>query len=306
MSENMVAIRCKSEMNRWMDSVMVVPQEQADDIEQSIKERMRGFERNGSCYGDVMREIAQAAGIESLALCDYDEDTDEPTDAWCEYCAGLSQKMPVIEIDLGELGNDVNIDDLLDKAEELGWCVRESDTEWEFIQNSPAGEDFSFDVGADDVHNADDMVREIHSYANGFDAEDHAKMWIEAQGRVSGVPDLKTLVKDADDIKLMLNKLASAMEDVLEGKSDDEDDRAELSPRQIERLDEIDNAMYEFLLVLLEMDEDEFDWDMHHIGEAVDAVQQVMLDHGFDIHRPYIEDDGESRVVHEYERAGNR
>ena len=59
MSENTVAIRCKSEMNRWMDSVMVVPQEQADDIEQSIKERMRGFERNGSCYGDVMREIAQ-------------------------------------------------------------------------------------------------------------------------------------------------------------------------------------------------------------------------------------------------------
>lgn len=189
MSENTVAIRCKSEMNRWMDSVMVVPQEQADDIEQSIKERMRGFERNGSCYGDVMREIAQAAGIESLALCDYDEDTDEPTDAWCEYCAGLSQKMPVIEIDLGELGNDVNIDDLLDKAEELGWCVHESDTEWEFIQNSPAGEDFSFDVGTDDVHNADDMVREIRSYANGFDAEEHAKMWIEAQGRVSGVPD---------------------------------------------------------------------------------------------------------------------
>ena len=90
-----------------------------------------------------MREIAQAAGIESLALCDYDEDTDEPTDAWCEYCAGLSQKMPVIEIDIGELGNDVNIDDLLDKAEELGWCIHESDPEWEFIQNSPAGEDFA-------------------------------------------------------------------------------------------------------------------------------------------------------------------
>lgn len=306
MSENMVAIRCKSEMNRWMDSVMVVPQEQADDIEQSIKERMHGFERNGSCYGDVMREIAQAAGVESLALCDYDEDTDEPTDAWYEYCAGLSRKMPVIEIDLGELGNDVNIDDLLDKAEELGWCVHESDTEWEFIQNSPAGEDFFFDISADNVHNADDMVREIRSYANDFDAEEHAKMWIEAQGRVSGVPDLKTLVKDADDIKLMLNKLASAMEDVLKGESDDEDDRAELSPRQIERLDEIDNAMYKFLLVLLEQDEDEFDWDMYHIGEAVDAVQQVMLDHGFDIHRPYIEDDRKHRTAHDYERAGGR
>lgn len=226
MSENMVAIRCKSELNPWMDSVMVVPQEQADDIEQSIKERMRGFERNGSCYGDVMREIAQAAGIESLALCDYDEDTDEPTDAWCEYCAGLSQKMPVIEIDLGELGNDVNIDDLLDKAEELGWCVRESDTEWEFIQSSPAGEDFFFDISASDVRNADDMVREIRSYANSFDAEEHAKMWIEAQGRVSGVPDLKTLVKDADAIKEMLDELAAAVandEDNAEGDDDEEE-----------------------------------------------------------------------------------
>ena len=150
------------------------------------------------------------------------------------------------------------------------------------------------------------MVREIRSNANGFDAEEHAKMWIEAQGRVSGVPDLKTLVKDADDIKLMLNKLASAMENVLKGKPDDEDERGELSPRQIERLDEIDNAMYRFLLVLLEKDEDEFGWDMYHIGEAVDAVQQVMLDHGFDIHRPYIEVDGERTAVHEYERAGDR
>ena len=200
----------------------------------------------------------------------------------------------------------MTVDELLDKAEELGWCIHESDTEWEFIQNSPAGEDFSFDISASDIHNAGDMVREIRSYANCFDAEEHAKMWIEAQGRVSGVPDIKTLVKDADDIKLMLNKLASAMEDVLEGMYEYEDDRKELSLRQIDRLDEIDDAMYQFLLVLLEKTADEFDWDMYHIGEAVDAVQQVMLDHGFDIHRPYIEDDGESRVVHEYERAGDR
>ena len=49
-----------------------------------------------------------------------------------------------------------------------------------------------------------------------------------------------------------------------------------------------------------------FPWDMHHIGEAVDAVQDVMLSHGFDIHRPYVEDDGEHRTVHDYERAGDR
>ncbi len=305
MNKNFVTIRCKSETNRWMDSVMVVPQKQVDDIVRRIKERMRGFERNGSCYADVIRELAQDAGIERLDLCDYDESTDKPTDAWREYCAGLSQKMPVVEIDIGELEDEVNIDDLLDKAEELGWCVNESDTEWEFIRNSPAGEDFFFDISASNVHNADDMVHEIRSYANDFDPEEHAKMWIEAQRRVSGVPDLKTLVKDADDIKLMLNKLAVAMESVLEGETDEEDDRAELSPRQIERLDEIDNAMYKFLLVLLEKDEEEFAWDMYHIGGAVDAVQQVMLDHGFDIHRPYIEDDGEYRTVHEYEKGNN-
>lgn len=200
----------------------------------------------------------------------------------------------------------MDINGLLDRAEELGWCIREDHEEWEFGQHSPAGEDFYFCVWTSDVNGPEDLVREIRSYANDFDTEEHAKMWIEAQGHVSGVPDIKTLVKDADDIKLMLNKLASAMEDALEGREEDGDDRAELSPRQIERLDEIDNAMYQFLLVLLEMDEDEFDWDMYHIGEAVDAVQQVMLDHGFDIHRPYIEDDGENRTVHDYERAGGR
>lgn len=200
----------------------------------------------------------------------------------------------------------MDINKLLDRAEELGWCIREDHEEWEFGQCSPAGEDFNFYVCTNDVNGPEDLVREIRSQADDFDAEEHAKMWIEAQGRVSGVPDIKTLVKDADDIKLMLNKLASAMEDVLEGREEDDDDRAELSPRQIERLDEIDNAMYQFLLVLLEMDEDEFDWDMYHIGEAVDAAQQVMLDHGFDIHRPYIEDDGEHRTVHEYEKAGDR
>ena len=62
-------------------------------------------------------------------------------------------------------------------------------------------------------------------------------MWIGAQGKDSGVPDIKTLVKDADAIKLMLNELASAMENALEGRYEKDDDRSELSPRQIERLD---------------------------------------------------------------------
>ena len=159
----------------------------------------------------------------------------------------------------------MTVDELLDKAEELGWCIRESDTEWEFIQNSPAGEDFFFDISVSDVHNAGDMVREIRSYANDFDEEEHAKMWIEAQGKVSGVPDVKTLVKDADAIKLMLNELASAMENALEGRYEKDDDRSELSPRQIERLDTDIEKTYEWLL-------EEFNID----GTAARIIRNVL------------------------------
>lgn len=117
----------------------------------------------------------------------------------------------------------ITINDLLDEAEELGWFIKESDIGWEFNQRSPAGEDFGFYVSARDVHNADDMVREIRSYADDFDTGEHIEMWMEARGRVAGVPDVKTLVKDADDIKLMLKRLVSAMEDALEGRLEDEE-----------------------------------------------------------------------------------
>lgn len=194
----------------------------------------------------------------------------------------------------------MDFEKLVDKAEKIGWTVYIDEDGWDFRQYSPAGEDFSFFVNKSDVHSEEDMVREVRSYANDFDTEEHVQMWLEGgRNGVSGVPDLKTLVKDADDIKMMLNKLASAMEDVLKGESDDEDDRAELSPRQIERLDEIDNAMYRFLLVLLEKDESEFPWDMQYIGEAVDAIENIMYGYGFDIHRPAVinDDDGSDDYV---------
>lgn len=194
----------------------------------------------------------------------------------------------------------MDFEKLVDKAEKIGWTVYIDEDGWDFRQYSPAGEDFSFFVSKSDVHSEEDMVREVRSYANGFDTDGHVQMWLECRRNgVSGVPDLKTLTKDADDIKLMLNKLASAMENVLKGESDDEDDRAELSPRQIERLDEIDNAMYEFLLVLLEKDESEFPWDMQYIGEAVDAIENIMYGYGFDIHRPAVinDDDGSDDYV---------
>ena len=189
----------------------------------------------------------------------------------------------------------MDFEKLVNKAEDLGWNVCIDEDGWEFGQNSHAGEDFGFFIRKNDVNSEEDMVREVRSYANGFDTEEHVQMWLEGRRNgVSGVPDPKTLAKDADDIKLMLNKLASALESVMNGEDvDTSDKRDELSPRQLERLDEIDNAMYRFLLVLLEKDESEFPWDMQYIGEAVDAIENIMYGYGFDIHRPAVINDGD-------------
>ena len=189
----------------------------------------------------------------------------------------------------------MDFEKLVDKAEKIGWTVYIDECGWDFRQYSPAGEDFSFFVSKSDVHSEEDMVREIRSCANDFDTEEHVQMWLEGRRNgVSGVPDLKTLTKDADDIKLMLNELASALESVMNGEDGDTSDkRDELSPRQLERLDEIDNAMYRFLLVLLEKDENEFPWDMQYIGEAVDAIENIMYGYGFDIHRPAVINEGD-------------
>jgi len=46
----------------------------------------------------------------------------------------------------------------------------------------------------------------------------------------------------------------------------------ELTDEMIERNDEIDNAIYEMILVLLEEDEDSLPWDMAFIGDVTDAV----------------------------------
>ena len=47
----------------------------------------------------------------------------------------------------------------------------------------------------------------------------------------------------------------------------------ELSGRQIEQLDAIDNAVYQTILIFLNKTEDEFPWDMHYIGEVADAIE---------------------------------
>lgn len=94
--------------------------------------------------------------------------------------------------------------------EDLGWDIEieeyhNGEKRYLISQYSPLGEDFSFSVSYDDP------VNDIIIYYNDYDAEEHAEMFIEFRGR-NGVPSsIRALLKDADDIEEMLEKLAEAL-----------------------------------------------------------------------------------------------
>ena len=91
-------------------------------------------------------------------------------------------------------------------CERLEWSVYECDDgSIELEKHSPAGEDFSICVGAEN------FVDNVKEYAASFDQEEHIEMWASARHAVSGVPSIKELVKDAEDIDKMLKELAEAL-----------------------------------------------------------------------------------------------
>lgn len=97
----------------------------------------------------------------------------------------------------------------IDILEENDWSVSSytDDGRVELQKYSPAGEDFSIIV------EVEDFTESVREYANDFDANEHAAMWIEARGKVNGVPEsIKELIDDAEEIQEMLNELADALE----------------------------------------------------------------------------------------------
>lgn len=120
--------------------------------------------------------------------------------------------------------NAKRMQNLFDKAEELGWWISEDEHGWEIGQHSPAGEDFSFYIHKDRVQDADDFLREIRREYDDFDTEEHIKLWVEGSG-TRGIPSIKVLVQDADDIDEMLHGLADALADAdLEFEDEEEDE----------------------------------------------------------------------------------
>lgn len=88
-------------------------------------------------------------------------------------------------------------------CENLDWTIREYEEDIELAKYSPAGEDFFFTVSKKN------FLEDVIIYAESFDSDEHAEMWIINMNTVSGVPQsIRTLIDDADVIKDMLLELA--------------------------------------------------------------------------------------------------
>lgn len=116
----------------------------------------------------------------------------------------------------------VGIKTLLEKAKELGWWweagIEKSQNNRTYVeigQHSPAGEDFSMTIDFDAEDQCGSFLNNFESYYEDFDVDEHIEMWIEAKGSgVSGVPSIRRLVKDAEDIDAMILKLLQTLRDM--------------------------------------------------------------------------------------------
>ncbi len=74
---------------------------------------------------------------------------------------------------------------------------------------SPEGENVIVSLTYDGTEES--FIHEFVDYANDFDAEEHAEMWIESRGK-NGVPDsIKNLLEDAKWIKDTLMEMAEKL-----------------------------------------------------------------------------------------------
>lgn len=99
----------------------------------------------------------------------------------------------------------------LDVLELHDWSVSgyTDDGRVELQKFSPAGEDFNICV---EVENFPDAVVECYE---DFDIDEHIEMWVEARRNgTGGVPSVRRLAIDAEEIDKMLEELAIALKEV--------------------------------------------------------------------------------------------
>lgn len=82
-------------------------------------------------------------------------------------------------------------------------------------------------------------------------------------------------------------------------QTEEKTDEVELSDEQSERIDEIDNAVFELCKILSE--NSELEWDMSFIGEIADYAASVLFDHNIPVRYPSIvTNEDNSQYIEEY------
>lgn len=76
--------------------------------------------------------------------------------------------------------------------------------------HSPLGEDLPEEFEVDTVK---ELVKEMRQRADGYDADEHAELWIGSRGQ-NGVPNcsIRELLDDAEEIGKMYETLANVLE----------------------------------------------------------------------------------------------
>lgn len=97
-----------------------------------------------------------------------------------------------------------SVEEIIARAEQLGWSAERESEGIEFNQSSPAGEDFFFYAYGEDASTLADNIQ--GAYMN-FDCDDHVKHIMLA----TGAPSIETLVEDAKCIERMLMELSDAI-----------------------------------------------------------------------------------------------
>ena len=99
-------------------------------------------------------------------------------------------------------------------------AVAEQDNEYyiELYQNTPAGEDWYVTIWFDGSNNG--FINSFRKYAEDFDVDEEAEIWIKSRGE-HGVPSsISVLVKDAEWKKETLGKTLKDLEDLDENEDD--------------------------------------------------------------------------------------
>lgn len=77
------------------------------------------------------------------------------------------------------------------------------------------------------------------------------------------------------------------------------DEEVELSDAMLDRIDEVENDVYELCCKLAE--NDELEWDISYIGEIADVVCDILVRHGIRAHYPaVVTNEDESQEICEW------